>query len=41
MAKGRSEQVANTRGLLLRTAERLFAEQGISSVGNGTVWKWS
>lgn len=34
MTKGRSEQVANTRGLLLRTAERLFAEQGISSVSN-------
>ncbi|MDY6811005.1 MAG: TetR family transcriptional regulator [Actinomycetota bacterium] len=34
MAKGRTEQVAMTRGVLLRTAERLFAEQGISSVSN-------
>lgn len=34
MARGRSEQVAMTRGLLLRTAERLFAEEGISSVSN-------
>ncbi|MEE3849326.1 TetR family transcriptional regulator [Gordonia sp. LSe1-13] len=34
MTIGRNEQVALTRGLLLRTAERMFAEEGISTVSN-------